>query len=103
MSEQKYHDGSVTGLCGASATNAALCLAFMAAWGFQNPAPWQTKDLLVAVPLTLAIATYGVTPFLVTRPVPDPFRLARRSFLAGLCCMLVAVVNALAIVYAYGL
>lgn len=99
MSEPKYPDGSVTGLCGAGATNAALCLAFLAGWGFQDPKPWDAKDLFVAVPLVLAIAAYGMTPFLATRPVPAPQRLARRAFVAGLCCMLTAVVTALVVVY----
>lgn len=103
MSEPRYPDGSVTGLCGAGATNAALCLAFLAGWGFQDPKPWDLKDLLVAVPLVLAIAAYGVTPFLATRPVIGPQGLARRAFICGLCCMLTAVVAALVIVYADGL
>lgn len=99
MPEPKFPDGSVTGLCGSSATSAAICLAFLAGWGFQDPKPWDGKDLAVAVPLVIAIAFYCITPFLATRPIPAPQATARKTYLAGACCLIFAVVAALIVVY----
>jgi hypothetical protein len=97
----EYPNGSVDGLCSASATAFALCVAFLAAWGFQGQGHWRGIDLLVVVPLSVASLGFGVTPLLATKPVKESGLGAARS-LYGLSVILVMISVICAVVIEFG-
>jgi hypothetical protein len=77
----------------ASATGFALCVAFLAAWGFQGQGHWRAINLLVLVPMTFASLGFGLTPLLAARPIKTPLDAARKlygvsvlSVIAGVLC-----------------
>jgi hypothetical protein len=94
----EYPNGSVDGLCSASATAFALCVAFLAAWGFQGQGHWRAVDLLVVVPLSVAALGFGVTPLLATKPVNESgFGAARKLYGGSVILVMISVIGALVI------
>jgi hypothetical protein len=95
----EYPTGSVDGLCSSSATAFALCIGFLAAWGFQGQGHWRGVDLFVLIPLFLASFGFGCTPLMATRPVKSPERAARGFYFASVVCVMLAVFAALIVEY----
>ncbi len=95
----EHPNGTVEGLCAASSTAFALCVAFLAAWGFQGQGQWRALDLLVVLPLTLATAGFGFTPYLATRPVKTPERIAHTVYGGSVVLVMLSVVAAVTIEY----
>jgi len=93
----EYPTGTVEGLCAAASTAFALCVAFLAAWGFQGQGHWRTIDLLVVLPLTLATGGFGLTPYVATRPVQTPERAAHRMYGASVVLVMLSVIAAVVI------
>jgi hypothetical protein len=90
----EYPNGTIDGLCSASATGFALCVAFLAAWGFQGQGHWRPADLLVLVPVALASFGFGFTPWLATRPIQTPLDTARRLYISSVGLVMVGVIFA---------
>jgi hypothetical protein len=89
--------GAVPGLCSAGSTSLALCGAFLGYWGFQGQGDWQFIHLTALIPLFLAAAAFGLTPFVATRV--GGVAKARRVYFAGLFLLLFAMTAALWITY----
>ena len=87
----EHPQGSVIGLCSASATCFALCSAFLGFWGFQGWGSWRTIDLLVLLPLATGSLVLAVTPFVATRPRANTLSLARAFFLTGIVLVWLAL------------
>ncbi len=87
--------GTVEGLCAASATIFAVGIAFLGYWGFLEPTPWRSVDVLVAVAALAGFGALGLVPWVATAPSADEgeakLALARRAFLAGVVGIWLAV------------
>jgi hypothetical protein len=95
----EYPNGSIEGLCAAASTGFALCIAFLAAWGFQGQGHWRATDLFVVIPLFLASCGFGLTPWVATRPIQPPECAARRCYFASVIFVMLAVFAALIVEY----
>ena len=95
----EHPNGTVEGLCAAASTAFALCVAFLAAWGFQGQGHWRALDLLVVLPLTLATGGFGFTPYLATRPVKTPERSAHAVYGVSVALVMFSVIAAVIIEY----
>jgi hypothetical protein len=94
----EYPNGSGDGLCSASATAFALCVAFLAAWGFQGQGHWRAVDLLVVVPLSVATLGFGATPLLATKPTKESgIGAARGLYGVSVLLVMISVISALVI------
>jgi hypothetical protein len=80
---EEHPQGSVVGLCSASATCFALCSAFLGFWGFQGWDSWRAIDILVLLPLAIGSLVLAVTPYVATRARPDAIAGGRVCFLIG--------------------
>jgi len=91
--------GSVEGLCSASSTIFAVGMAFLGYWGFLEPAPWRSTDVMVAVAALAGFAALGLVPWIVTTPVveegQDKAVPARRVFALGVIALWFAVLFSL--------
>ena len=87
----EHPQGSVVGLCAASATCFAICSAFLGLWGFQGSGTWSSIDLLVLLPLALGSLSLSVTPFIATRPKDGSLSLGRACFLTGVLLVWLAI------------
>ena len=87
----EHPQGSVVGLCSASATCFALCSAFLGFWGFQGSGTWSSIDLLVLLPLAIGSLTLSVTPFIATRAKAGAVGLGRAFFLTGVVLVWFAI------------
>ena len=87
----EHPQGTVIGLCSASATSFALCSAFLAFWGFQGSGSWHAIDLLVLLPLAVGSLALAVTPFVATRPGAGGAALGRAFFFVGIVSAWLAI------------
>jgi hypothetical protein len=87
--------GTVEGLCTASATIFAVGIAFLGYWGFLEPTPWRSLDVLVVLAALGGFGALGLVPWIATAPAADDdetkLLLARRAFLAGVAGIWLAV------------
>jgi hypothetical protein len=87
--------GTVEGLCTASATIFAVGIAFLGYWGFLEPTPWRSLDVLVVLAALGGFGALGLVPWIATAPAGDDDEaklvLARRAFLAGVVGIWLAV------------
>jgi len=93
----EHPNGTVEGLCAAASTAFALCVAFLAAWGFQGQGHWRIVDLLVVLPLAFATGGFGFTPYVTTRPVQTPERAAHKLYGASVVLVMLSVIAAVII------
>jgi len=87
--------GTVEGLCTASATIFAVGIAFLGYWGFLEPTPWRSVDILVVIAALGGFGALGLVPWIATASSADEgeakLALARRAFLAGVVGIWLAV------------
>ena len=86
-----HPQGTVVGLCSASAAGFALCSAFLGLWGFQGSGSWHAIDLLVLLPLAAGSLSLALTPFVATKPGANGAALGRAFFLAGVVLAWIAI------------
>jgi hypothetical protein len=87
----EHPQGSVVGLCSASATGFALCSAFLGFWGFQGFGSWRALDSLVLLPLAAGSLVLAITPYVATRPRANAIAGGRVCFLAGVLLVWLAL------------
>jgi len=91
--------GSVTGLCSASAAIFSLGMAFLGFWGFTDPGPWPLVDKFVAALALIGFASLGLVSWIATTPVEqegqEKIGPARWAFAAGVTAIWLAVLLSL--------
>ena len=87
--------GTVEGLCAASATIFAVGIAFLGYWGFLDPTPWRSVDILVVIAALGGFGALGLVPWIATAPSTDEGEaklvIARRAFIVGVAGIWLAV------------
>ena len=89
--------GSVEGLCSASATIFAVGIAFLGYWGFLEPTPWRSLDVVVIIAALAGFGALGMVPWIATAPAAADtdadakIALARRAFALGVVGIWIAV------------
>ena len=79
--------GALEGLCAASATKFAVGIAFLGYWGFLEPTPRRSVDILVVIAALGGFGALGLVPWIATAPFADEgeakLSFARRAFVVG--------------------
>jgi hypothetical protein len=96
--------GTVEGLCAASATIFAVGIAFLGYWGFLEPTPWRSVDIMVVIAALGGFGALGLVPWIATAPSADDgearLTLARRAVLVGVAGIWLAVAFSLLVPHA---
>jgi hypothetical protein len=91
--------GSVAGLCSASAAIFSVGMVFLGVWGFRDPGPWTGVDRLVMALALIGFAALGLVPWIATTPVEregdERVVAARWAFVIGVAAIWLAVVVSL--------
>jgi hypothetical protein len=91
--------GSVAGLCSASAAIFSVGMVFLGVWGFRDPGPWTAVDRVVMALALIGFAALGLVPWLATTPVEhegeEKVARARWAFVVGVAAIWLAVVVSL--------
>ena len=91
--------GSVAGLCSASAAIFSVGMAFFGFWGFTDPQPWRAIDKVVATLAMLGFASLGMVSWIATTPVQnegdEKVGAACWAFAVGVAAIWLAVLLAL--------
>jgi hypothetical protein len=87
--------GSVNGLCSASAAIFSLGMAFLGFWGFTEAGRWALVDKFVAALALIGFASLGLVSWIVTTPVEregqEKIVPARWAFAVGVAAIWLAV------------
>jgi len=87
--------GSVAGLCSASAAIFSVGMVFLGLWGFREAGPWTGVDRVVMALALIGFAALGVVPWIATTPVEhegeDKVVPARWAFAVGVAAIWLAV------------
>jgi hypothetical protein len=91
--------GSVAGLCSASAAIFSVGMVFLGVWGFRDPGPWTGADRIVMALALIGFAALGLVPWIATTPVEhegdERVVPARWAFVIGVASIWLAVVVSL--------